>query len=648
MNHELDILEMESDEILDAAGSGHLGFFLRHFSMDFDEYNLKIENIENDPDGFADLIRDDIKEPCEREGMTEVEIERIVEAFVQEKESGYTHSIPSSVSTDIIEEASGYFQRKIDRHDNIQMEQITNFHLFTNAFVRDEDGNEYVDVRVIPCNDHEDPYNEVVEWTIFNEKRKFQNRLCTGRTTAYFGTAKHLNDLRLILSHQEATTLRRTEKVGLHDDQIVTQDGVLGTDEPRYIYDREPNTMSRKFNLDTLDYDNNRVQEILEIVPEIRTNRERYLGLLGWWIGALQTPRIREAEDEVTQMGVFGSTGAGKTTVISALEQLIGLSGDPLSPHTTQFSLMLSFSSATNVPLWVDEYKPTELPTKKADSLHNMMRIANKGSYDPRGTKDQSEISYKLENPVLVSGEQSITRAAESRRLLKVRLRQSGRDASNWSKLSELDLSDVAPAFWSYLLDQGDDFEDQWIETREYVEDLFKDKEVEELTVTGLTQVAVGLEMYLDIADEVEADVDISQDDIDGALRYFVEESVDNHISHIDEFLRLLSTAARANVAKESDVYHITNEGSNRNNKIYIKLDAAHASVRKYIQDHNINEDVFDHYSDYRDRFYEIADEVEWIEEKNRPFSGLGRCLVLDMEKTDEEIDGFNRLSFGV
>lgn len=616
-------------------------------SLIYNDGRIREEHRKGDEEDLREFLTEMLSRRYDHEDWIQDVISEIIHRETHDAE------IPSSVTTDIQAEKNGYWEYTRNQDGTTSSKQVTNFHLETTAFVIDEDGNEYVDITVIPCEDGEEPYNEIVDWTVFNEKRKFQDSVVTGRTTTFLGKTHHLNDLRLIVAHQDAPTLRRTTKLGLQDGQIVTGDQILGTDSPSLIYDRKPNTMSRKFQLESLEFDRDEVRKILEQVPEIRENKERLLAILGWWFGALQTPRIREVEGEVAQLGVFGGTGAGKTTVISALERLIGLSGDALSPHTTNFSLMLAFSSATNIPLWIDEYKPSEIPDSKLNSLHNMMRIATKGSYDARGNADQSENSYLLENPVLVSGEQSITRSAESRRLIQIRLKKSGRDPDALAELNQLDVSKAAPAIWAYTHSLGDEqdnmsgkFEDMWRDAKEFVKSFEAEETIEDLTVTGLAQIKLGLDMYRDIAEQINADPNITEDEIEETIRYILDGTAGTHISHIEEFLRLLSTAAREGEATEGQAFHLANKKSGKDEKLYIRLDSAHAAVRRYVKDHDINEDVFDNYTDYRDRFVEMSVENGWIEDTSRPYTGLGRCIVLHLDQTEEAIEGFEGSAF--
>lgn len=592
--------------------------------------------------------------------------------------SSRSTTIPADAQTDLVEQAGQYFELRDISSGNGNRDgptgsesewlPVTNFTLEAQAYVIDEHGEEHVDLRVRPSSDAEDSYDVVVPWTAFNEVRKFKNQVVIGRTTTYSGSARHLNDLRLIVSHQGAAKLQKTSKLGLHDDEIVTVDGVLGTDDPRHRYVEKNIAMENKFQLEQVgDYDAEEVAQILELLPQVR-DKERWLPVLGWWYASLLTPYIRNWEGEIPFLGVFGETGSGKTSGIQALSQMIGMDTAPASARSTKFSLQQHFAASTNIPLWIDEYKPSDLEKWRVDTLHDYIRTATRGGETNSGNADKSEDRYIYRSPVLVSGEQVIHGSAENRRMIPVKLRKAstkGETAERWMELTGgtsdqngeithydgYDLSEHAPAIWQYILDlDKETAQEVWRDAKEDAYEIAFDAgvdDLESLEVNSIAMVKFGLAIYQHFCSTVDADPDLTEDEIEQALQYIAGNSgQENRQNHLDEFLSLVTAAARADYAEDWTHYAVVNKGK-PNEQLCIKLDQMHHAVRKYIREHDISADVFNSHRDYRDRLNEAENDAEsYVVDTSKVHADLNRCVAISMEQAADEVDGFDHQAF--
>lgn len=580
----------------------------------------------------------------------------------------FASTIPESADTNLIEQAGAYFQPYQNDDGEVEYNQVTNFVLKARAYVVDEHGDEHVDLKVIPSSEAEDAYDVVVPWTVFNEARKFKNEVVTGRTTTFSGSPQHLNDLRLIVSHQGAPKLQKTTKLGLHGDEIVTVGGVLGTDDPRHRYVKKNIAMENKFQLDQVDdFDSDEVARILELLPQVR-DKERFLPVLGWWYASLLTPYIRKWEGEVPFLGVFGETGSGKTSSIQALSQMIGMDTAPASARSTKFSLQQHFAASTNIPLWIDEYKPSDLEKWRVDTLHDYIRTATRGGETNSGNADKSEDRYTYLSPVLVSGEQVIHGSAENRRMIPVKLRKAstkGETAEKWMELTGgtsdqngeithydgYDLSEHAPAYWRYVLDlDADEAQAVWRDAKEHAYEIAYEagvEDLESLEVTSIAMVKFGLAIYRHFADTVGAEPPITEGEIEQALHYIAGNSgQSNRANHLDEFLSLVTAAARAGDAEAWTHYAVVNSGK-ANEQLLIKLDQMHHIVRKYVRDHDISADVFNNHSDYRDRLNEAENDADsYVLDTSKVHADLNRCVAISMEQAEQEVDGFDHKAF--
>jgi primase-polymerase (primpol)-like protein len=580
----------------------------------------------------------------------------------------FTTTIPESADTNLIEQAGAYFEPYQNDDGEVEYSQVTNFTLKAQAYVVDEHGDEHVDLQVRPFSDTEDSYDVVVPWTCFNEIRKFKDNVVTGRTTTFSGSPRHLNDLRLIVSHQGAPKLQKTTKLGLHNDEIVTVDGVLGTDDPHHRYVEKNIAMENKFKLNQVDdFDEKEVARILELLPQVR-DKERFLPVLGWWYASLLTPYIREWEGEVPFLGVFGETGSGKTSSIQALSQMIGMDTAPASARSTKFSLQQHFAASTNIPLWIDEYKPSDLEKWRVDTLHDYIRTATRGGETNSGNADKSEDRYTYLSPVLVSGEQVIHGSAENRRMIPVKLRKAstkGETAEKWMELTGgtsdqngeithydgYDLSEHAPAYWNYILNIDEtEAKEVWRDAKEYAYKIAYEagvEDLESLEVTSIAMVKFGLAIYRHFASTIGAEPPITEAEIEQALHYIAGNSgQENRQNHLDEFLSLITAAARADYAEAWTHYAVVNEGK-PNEQLCIKLDQMHHCVRKYIREHDISTDVFNSHRDYRDRLNEAENDAEsYVMNTSKVHADLNRCVAISMEQAEQEVDGFDHKAF--
>ncbi|MFD1569543.1 hypothetical protein [Halorubrum laminariae] len=572
-------------------------------------------------------------------------------------------------NTDIVARNGAYCQPQQRDDGSIVYNPITTFTLSAQAFVVDEHGDEYADIRVHPQSEAEEPYDVVVPWTAFNEPRKLKEEIVIGRTTTFEGQSHHINDLRKIVSHQDAPHLQKTDKLGIHGDEIVTADGVLGTDNPSHRYVQSNTNFEQMFKLSDVGIDDDEeseVAELLELLPKTR-NKERLLPILGYWYASLFTPQIREWEGEVPFLGISAETGSGKSSLFELLNEMIGVKGEPLSVKASQFALKNHFSGATNIPLWLDEYKPSDMPDWKINNLHDYIRKSTRGGIETAGSRTHTGTeSWHFGGPIVVSGEQTVKGNAESRRQIEVKiLKESVRDDTYWTQIDggdthedgetihhdALDVSIHARAIWQYIIDSDDDdLQQHWSSAKEHAHEIANQagvENIEELEIIQLTMVHFGIAVYRHFATTVGADPDITEDEIDNALLYIADATGSgNRESHVDELLRILSEAARKEDAKWETDYAVINAGKS-NEQLCIKLAQAHSTVRKYIRDHDIASDVFNDAKDYKHRLKELEDDSEsYVLNTSKVHRDLNRCVAIDMEMATEEIDGFDEQAF--
>lgn len=145
---------------------------------------------------------------------------------------------------------------------------------------------------------------------------------------------------------------------------------------------------------------------VLPMLLELNTP-EVVLPILGWFFAAPLKPRIHKALGHFPILCVWGTQGSGKSSIImEVFWPLFGLaSAEPFSATETEFALLKLLSSTNSVPVFIDEYKPYDMPKLRRQTLHRYMRRLYTGETESRGRADQTVATYRLQAPLCLAGE---------------------------------------------------------------------------------------------------------------------------------------------------------------------------------------------------------------------------------------------------
>lgn len=565
-------------------------------------------------------------------------------------------------------------------------ERVTNFTIEVDSFLFD-DGDRIIDMTVIPATG-EDPYDLKVETKVFNDARRFRDNVVTGLTTTFEGGASDLNELRKLVGSQDAPIRTGTHHMGLHPDagEFVTPEGVLTgdgwTDGPETDYIEREISAERAWSLtpdQNADYDPQHVAEILELTPKSRFS-ERFLPVLGWVYTAPLRPYVQKWEGQFNTLHVTGETGAGKSSTLSVLWQLIGMDGEPMACDDTKFALLTSMASTNSIPMWFDEYKPGDMKDWEVDRFQSLMRSTTRGGIATRGNADKSTEEYELKAPIMISGEQSIQGPAEERRSIQTRFREGVKepgsptkkafahltgmayDAGDETREPEgYDLEQHALAYHQFVLRQDPgELKRLWRESRDYVRELLAENDitgVDDLPRQGVQTIHFGMTLYSRFAEKMaeEAGIDTeglelpTSDELNDALLYIAKQFGDDggRKSHLDQFIELTARAATEDYLEEGKHFKFVNEGS-PDEELALKLSSVHDRVSKYVRDHGLDSaDLLNNASDYRDRMREAADDTgSYVTTHSQYTPPLSRCARVNT-RTAEAGCEFSRLAFG-
>jgi hypothetical protein len=100
--------------------------------------------------------------------------------------------------------------------------------------------------------------------------------------------------------------------------------------------------------------------------------------LLGWQVACFYRSVFHVCYGKFPLLHVVGQAGAGKTEVNLALLRLHYHHADPvqISPTSTVFAIQSFMMSSASIPLFVDEYKPNDMPFEKHHAMKLMLRDA--------------------------------------------------------------------------------------------------------------------------------------------------------------------------------------------------------------------------------------------------------------------------------
>lgn len=563
--------------------------------------------------------------------------------------------------------------------------ELLNFEIDVRSYLEIERGPLRADIEVqLPSGQ---TFSKDVEPTVFNQKDRFDDEILGESFATTFDVPfvdgspvpvpELLDALRLWVHRQDAPTRQGVRHMGVHGDEFAVTGGTLGADgwldDPSTVYLEREIGAERRVSLPT-DRGTVNTDDVAEIVERLPYTRDlnRLLPVLGWYYTAPFRPLIAElSEDsEFNHLNVTGGTGSGKTATLGYLWRCFGMGGEPFSVDSSAFAHLATFSSTSSIPLWFDEYKPSDIQQYKLDRFHDLLRKANRGAYAERGNADKSTDSYKIEAPCVVSGEQAIQGPAERRRSIMTQFRNETTDpgtetAEEFKRLTgvarvdddgEITVADDAPtpedhglAYYRHVLGTDiDTVRERWYSALERAhraaEDLGVGDSLDELELQGLQIVIFGFETYREFAEAVGADLSAlpDEDDLRGALRHVVDRvgPEGKRKSHTDRFIELFGRAAAAGAVERAQHYDVVREGE-PGEELRINLPRSFDAVSKYARDHDLqSEDLLNDYQDYRDRFAEKAEESgSYVESVKQYTPGVSKCTGVNTLKIMKDLE---------
>lgn len=561
-------------------------------------------------------------------------------------------------------------------------ETILNFELDVESLLDVEGEGRMANIEVRPSEPSESAFEMQIEPRVFNDARRFKDEVLAERFSTAIESSMHDSDvmdvLRKWIGRQDVPQLTGQKQMGLarNADEFVTPNGVIDSDgwsdDPETVFVERDVGAERKFGADPGDYgdvDSDEIGEMVELFSRTR-DPERFLPVLGWMYAAPFRPLITDRTGSFNLLFVDGESGVGKTGTLGVGSRMFGMSAEPFSCSDTTFATITTLASSRGVPMWLDEYKESEMADWQKSKLHELLRKAATGGVEQRGNADKTTDEYFLRAPVVVSGETRVRGSAEQRRAIDVTFRDAptNPDTPEYERFKQLvgdavtdedgnvtfpdaryELEEHAVAYYAFVAGMDDaEFEEKWFGAREYVSERLAqwDTELDDLEVQGLQTVTFGFRVMREFAAEVGADVSKlpGEDELDDALRRVADVDGKGRETHTDEFLGLCARAASADYLEKDQHYTFVHNGE----EIRLDVNQSFDAVSKYVRDHGLSADLLGSARDYKQRFREADDKDDsYVSCTSQNTPPLGRCTGITAEIAEEEIEGFDRRLFG-
>ncbi|MBK8009829.1 MAG: toprim domain-containing protein [Deltaproteobacteria bacterium] len=289
---------------------------------------------------------------------------------------------------------------------------------------------------------------------------------------------------------------------------------------------------------------------------------EVVLPVLGWFFAAPLKQRVQQVLGHFPILVVWGTQGSGKSTmVMEVLWPLLGVeSSEPFSATETEFALLKLLSATNSVPVFIDEYKPFDMPRHRRNTLHRYMRRLYTGEVEERGRADQTLMSYRLSAPLCLAGETRPIEPALVERILtanpdKNALQKDPAYEQAYRRVKQVSPTLLSASIIRFLLARDTDAD--LVVARQLTDRMLRDREVPFRVRDNLTVMALGLYCFEEYAAGLgielpELNLDVA---VDKLLEDLLESGGISVKTGLDYFLEELSVMAVAGTLQHGRHY---------------------------------------------------------------------------------------------
>jgi hypothetical protein len=262
--------------------------------------------------------------------------------------------------------------------------------------------------------------------------------------------------------------------------------------------------------------------------------------------------------------------------------RLVVRDAEPYSATETEFALLKILTASSSVPVFIDEYKPYDMPRFRLNTLHRYLRRLYRGEVEERGRPDQTVNSYHLQVPLCVAGETRPIEAALLERIItanpeKVTLDEHPECRAALRELKAVDLSLFAPRYIQFCL--GRDFDADLAVARGAAEALLAERKVPVRVAENITAMLLGVHLFEQFAEAcgyraLPPDLGIAAA-LDALLADVLEgdHGVKNALDHFIEMLGVMAVQGEL----RHRIHYVLKDGL-----LYLHLESCYDSFRQH------------------------------------------------------------------
>jgi hypothetical protein len=381
-------------------------------------------------------------------------------------------------------------------------------------------------------------------------------------------------------------------------------------------------------------------------INEIKT----ILPWLGWMFVAPVKEKLKPLTGGFPFVFVHGGQGSGKSSTASIFMRLCGYKDpDPKSSETRHFPLLKALSATNGVPVFMDEFKESDMKDDAVDILLRMLRKSYSGEVESKGRADQTVEDYRILAPVTVMGEWNITQPALKERMLVSRFSDAIKKDEGMKKafgaVKSLPLEAFMPRYNENLL--GQEIESMFARSQRLVSRHFGSMMIAPRISTNLSIMVLGIWLLKRFGRQYGAripSIDLSAllddqlEEITGSKTGFVKSAVDQLVEELSVL------AQNGQLGRDTDYLHTSIDLKNKGtlDVVAIWFSKIFPGFKEHARRTNYEGDLLD-----KESYYRLFEECEYVVAKNwnvRFPDKQRRCLVIDYERAKAaglDLDGF-------
>ena len=518
------------------------------------------------------------------------------------------------------------------------------------------DGKENTTVEMI--TQQEKVYQAAICRQDWNSKERFMNCL-PSLDLQWYGTQFDVQCLQAIVADYQVGQKEGTAKLGCHHGYWVWPDSVLDANglvtDPPLVYlpaggRGELDDKLKPIYLSEQDFKSflqNLYSNLLQINrPEV------VIPAVGWMMATAFKTQLAKQLEGFPILSVAGTRGAGKSTFLRLLWQLMGAKageGSTLFSCTeTDFVMLKLLSSSSSIPIIFDEYKPYDMPPYRLKSLSRLLRKAYDGVSEFRGRPDQTTTEYALTAPVAMAGEVSLSEGALLERIIAVEMSPNHLTSvmrQAYTTLRALPLQAFMTGYIPFVLQT--DVEQELIVAQQMLTELLGSEQLPDRVNNNLTIMVFGFKQFMRFcAQKGVSDIDyrpVLRDGIEAVKGIVCGQQGVTKLA-LDYLLEHLATMAETGKLQYGIHYKFDQH------QVSIRLRSCLAEFRRYHRETQLDGELLDEAA-YRKQIREnmerksyITDSSDSVRFSHQEESHVKRAVQINLEQAEAaglDLSGF-------